>query len=233
MNSLTWIHVAGGMVALVSGAVAMAVRKGGSLHMRVGTAFCVAMFALGLTASILSPLKTPAESPIGGIMVCYFVATAWLAARGRNGVPGRYEQVACAIGLLVAAAIFYGAFERALAPAGTFTGPPNAAVLFVMGSFCLVAVLGDVRFLLRGTLDATQRLTRHLWRMCFAFFIATGSFFFGQQDVLPEFVRGSPILAVLGLAPFPLMLYWLVRVRFSRKPGARKPWVAVARAEEH
>ena len=38
--------------------------------------------------------------------------------------------------------------------------------------------------------------------MCFAFFIATGSFFLGQQDVLPAAVRGSPILFVLAFAPF-------------------------------
>ena len=69
---------------------------------------------------------------------------------------------------------------------------------------------------MRGTLSATQRISRHLWRMCFALFIATGSFFLGQQDVMPQAVRGSPILVVLALAPFPLMLYWLARVRFSK-----------------
>ena len=52
--------------------------------------------------------------------------------------------------------------------------------------------------------------------MCFAFFIATGSFFLGQQDVLPTAVRGSPILFVLAFAPFALMAVWLVRVRFAK-----------------
>jgi hypothetical protein len=83
-------------------------------------------------------------------------------------------------------------------------------------SLCLLAGLGDLRFILRGKLSPTQRLSRHLWRMCFAFFIATGSFFLGQQDVMPRAVRGSPILFVLAFAPFALMLFWLVRVRFSK-----------------
>ena len=52
--------------------------------------------------------------------------------------------------------------------------------------------------------------------MCFAFFIATGSFFLGQQDVLPEAVRGSPLLFVPAFAPFGLMAFWLVRVRFPK-----------------
>ena len=55
--------------------------------------------------------------------------------------------------------------------------------------------------------------------MCFAFFIATGSFFLGQQDVLPKAVRGSPILFVLAFAPFAIMLFWLVRLRFAKMVG--------------
>jgi hypothetical protein len=221
MNALVWIHIAGGAVALAAGAVALAARKGGSVHVRMGTAFCLAMFVLGVTAAILSPFKTPPESPVGGIMVCYFVATAWLAARRRQHAPGRSEKLACATGLVIGLAIAAGGFQRAFAAPGTFVGPPNAAVLFALGGLCLAAAFGDLRLIRRGSASARQRLTRHVWRMCFAFFIATGSFFFGQQDVLPAALRGSAILALLGLAPFPLMLYWLLRVRFSRAYAVR------------
>ena len=41
----------------------------------------------------------------------------------------------------------------------------------------------------------------HLWRMCLGLFIATGSFFIGQQDDMPAFIQGSPILFILGFAP--------------------------------
>ena len=41
----------------------------------------------------------------------------------------------------------------------------------------------------RRSCPAAQRIARHLWRMCFAFFIATGSFFLGQQDILPKAVQ--------------------------------------------
>jgi hypothetical protein len=52
--------------------------------------------------------------------------------------------------------------------------------------------------------------------MCFGLFIATGSFFLGQQQVFPAFLRGSVLLTVLAVLPFPLMIYWLFRVRFSK-----------------
>lgn len=52
--------------------------------------------------------------------------------------------------------------------------------------------------------------------MCFGLFIATGSFFLGQQQVFPAFLRGSVFLTVLAVLPFPLMIYWLFRVRFRK-----------------
>jgi hypothetical protein len=52
--------------------------------------------------------------------------------------------------------------------------------------------------------------------MCVAFFIATGSFFLGQQDVLPAAVRGSPWMLVPAFAPIVIMLFWLARLRFAK-----------------
>ena len=92
-------------------------------------------------------------------------------------------------------------------------------VYFVAG-ICLLGGLLDLNAILRARSRPTQRIARHLWRMCFAFFIATGSFFLGQQDVLPAAVRGSPALFVLAFAPFAVMAFWLVRVRVGRAvPG--------------
>ncbi len=217
--NITSIHIAGGVIALVCGAVAVSVRKGSAVHVSAGTWFCVAMLVLGVTASILAPFKSPPDSPVGGIMVCYFVATAWMTARRRSGAPGRFEKIACSIALVLAIAIIGHGFEVAFAPRGQFKGPPGPIVLFALGGICLLAGLSDLRFVIRGKLSARQRISRHLWRMCFAFFVATGSFFFGQQKVMPPAVVGSPILIVLALAPIALMLFWLVRVRFSNMIG--------------
>jgi hypothetical protein len=44
---------------------------------------------------------------------------------------------------------------------------------------------GDIRMLTRGGIAGRERITRHLWRMSFGLYIATGSFFLGQQQVSP------------------------------------------------
>jgi uncharacterized membrane protein len=210
MNILMGIHIAGGLVALVSGAVAVVARKGGPLHARAGTFFFASMLVLGVTASILEPFRTPPGSPISGLFVCYFVATSWVAARRRDGTTGRFEIIACAVALGTGALMIWGGFTGATTPAGP--GP-----VFALGGISLLAGLLDLNVILRKKLTPVQRISRHLWRMCFAFFIATGSFFLGQQDVLPAAVRGSPVLFVLAFAPFAVMAFWLVRVRLGQR----------------
>ena len=211
MNVLMAIHIAGGIVALFAGAAAVAARKGGRMHAWAGTGFFLSMLVLGVTASILEPFRDPPGSPVGGIMVCYFVATSWVAARRRDGTTGRFEIAACAAALGTAALLAWGGATAAASPTPVGSGP-----VFALAAVCLLAGLGDLRTILRRKLTAAQRLSRHLWRMCFAFFIATGSFFLGQQDVMPAAVRGSPALFVLAFAPFAVMLFWLVRLRFAK-----------------
>jgi hypothetical protein len=77
--------------------------------------------------------------------------------------------------------------------------------------------------LARGGISGRRRITRHLWRMCYGLFIATGSFFLGQEQVFPTLLRGSIFLTVLALLPFSLMIYWLFRVRFSKAYRAGPP----------
>jgi uncharacterized membrane protein len=211
-EGIIWIHIAGGLAAISLGAIAVAARKGGQVHARAGTWFAVSMLVLGATASILEPFRTPPGSPIGGILVCYFVATSWMTARRRDGTTGRFEIIACAAALITASLIAWNGFTGATTPAGP--GP-----VFALAGICLLAGLLDLNAILRAKLTPVQRISRHLWRMCFAFFIATGSFFLGQQDVLPQAVRGSPILFVLAFAPFAFMLFWLVRLRFAKMVG--------------
>ncbi len=209
MNMLMAIHIGAGLVALPSGVLAARARKGGRLHGLSGTLFAASMLVLGVTAAILEPFRTPPGSPIAGLFVCYFVATSWVAARRGDGTTGRFELFAGAAALGTAILMVLGALND------SSTTPVGAGPVFALAGLCLLAGIGDIRAYLRKRLTPVQRLSRHLWRMCFAFFIATGSFFLGQQDVLPASVRGKPLLFVLAFAPFAVMAFWFVRVRFA------------------
>ncbi|HEV2747685.1 MAG TPA: DUF2306 domain-containing protein [Allosphingosinicella sp.] len=213
-DGIMWVHIAGGLIAILAGALAVAARKGRRVHASAGTVFAASMLVLGVTALILGPFREPTpESPLPGILVCYFVLTSWVAARRRDGATGRFEIAACAVALGGGALMVLGGLS------GEATTPAGVGPVFAVAGIFLLAGLGDLIAVVRGTLRPAQRLARHLWRMCFAFFIATGSFFLGQQDVMPQAVRGSPILFVLAFAPFAVMAFWLVRLRFAKAIG--------------
>ena len=102
-------------------------------------------------------------------------------------------------------------------------------MMFFMGSVCLLAAAGDVRMLVRGGVLGAKRIARHLWRMCFGLFIAAGSFFLGPSNRplrllstvglgqhLSPALFGTTLYLVLTLLPLILLIFWLVRVRFTK-----------------
>jgi uncharacterized membrane protein len=221
------IHIAAGIAAILLGAVAVAVRKGGLRHAQAGTWFARSMIALGVTASILEPLRTPKPgSPISGMLVCYFIATSWVSACRRDGKTGRFEMLACVFALGAAVVVAWSGLT------GTSSTPVGSGPVFILAGLFLIAGLLDLRVALLGQISAGERIRRHVWRMCFAFFVATGSFFLGQQQVMAAAVRGSPALYLLGFAPIAVMAFWLVRLRFAKavRRLSRAPTRALARA---
>ena len=74
--------------------------------------------------------------------------------------------------------------------------------------------------IVRNGIAGTQRLARHLWRMCFALFIASASVFLARQQLFPVFMRKTGMLILVSVAPLLVMIYWLIRLRLS---DARPP----------
>ena len=69
-------------LAIVLGAVALSVKKGGTIHRRSGLLFVYAMLVMGTSASILGFLKSPTDgNVVGGLMTAYFVGTALTTVR--------------------------------------------------------------------------------------------------------------------------------------------------------
>src|SRR5437773_7122070 len=103
-------------------------------------------------------------------------------------------------------------------PRGSLNGVPYAMHFFIAGVMIL-ATTGDVRIMRFGVPHGGPRLARHLWRMCFALFIAAGSFFSIRERVakiLPQPFTTAPMRAMPIVLLFGAMFYWLWRVRGRR-----------------
>jgi uncharacterized membrane protein len=216
LSPLLILHICGGTVGLLAGTIAMAVRKGGQWHRVAGQVFVGGMILLGASGAIIAYMRSEPPNIIGGLLAIYMVTTAWLTGRHRDGRSGAFDWVALIFVLGVAAYVWPLGLEALHRPNRMMNGVP-AAMSFFLGSVVLLAAAGDLRMLARGGITGAQRIGRHAWRMCFGLFIATGSFFIGQQQVFPVRWRGSIALMVLGLFPLGLLVYWVVRVRFGRK----------------
>ncbi len=212
MGGLLGVHIGAGALALVTGAVALSVGKGGPVHRRSGMLFVGAMLVMAVTGAAIAAWTRVEASVIASVVTAYFVVTALMTVRpalaGSRGphlaamlVAGVTSLTSLVIGVHMIAT---GTSQRDGLPAFPF---------FLFGIVGLLASAADVRILRDGALRGTRRLARHLWRMCFALYVAASSFFLGQSDEFPEALRIPVLLALPVVAVLIAMFYWLWRVR--------------------
>jgi hypothetical protein len=213
-------HVLGGGAAILSGYAALGFRKGGGNHAKAGTLFFASMVLLASTGAAMAVWKGDPLTALAGPIALYFIATSWRTARLRSGEAGRPELWGlAAVASLAATFLAFGLYASAQ-PNGQL-GVYPAMICYVWAGILTLAAGLDLNFILRRRLAYRQRIARHLWRMCFALFIATGSFFLGQQKVMPAEWRGWWVWFVPAMAPLAFMIFWLVRTRIDRRSPTR------------
>jgi uncharacterized membrane protein len=217
MGTTLLIHITAGSLAIIVGYVALFAAKGRKLHRRSGTWFVYAMLVMGLSGAGIAAVRGQWGSFVGGILAAYFAVTALTTVLPPTVASRRLDLAALSVALVGGVASFARGMQ-ALDSGGSLNGVP-APMLFFFATVALLAAGGDLRAIRAGGLRGTARLARHLWRMCFALWIATGSFFLGQADELPEQLRIWPVLVTLAFLPLLVMVYWMWRVR--RRPTGR------------
>ncbi len=225
-SPLVMIHIGGGIAGLISGAVAMVFRKGSRGHVLSGQVFTVSMFCMAGMGAFLAIRKSQLGNVLGGIMTLYMISTAWAAGRRKNGQTGVFDWLALLVAWAAGSVVTVFGFEALYSPTGLYASYPPF-VYFLWTVVVLLSAAGDVRMLMRGgVFYGSQRIVRHLWRMCFGLFIASGSFFLGQQKVFPSALRGLRIWFVPAFLPLLLLLFWVARVWWTntyKNDGTSKP----------
>jgi len=215
------LHIAGGTVGIVSGMAALAVRKGRRLHVLAGRVFFVSMLVMASIGALVAPFLAARDgSPkwfdsIAGFFTFYLVATGWMTVRRKAGTIGHFEAAAFVYAATLAAMTILLGIQAASRP-GAAAGGMVASAYYGLGTIIAVAAALDLKVILGGGIAGPSRLARHLWRMCLACFVAVGSFFLGQQRVMPEVIQGSPWLQIPPLIPLAMMVFWLLRLRLAK-----------------
>ena len=231
LSPILFIHICGGTLGLYSGAAALALRKGSRWHVLAGKVFVASMLVMAAGAAYLGITRHQPSNVGGGIFTFYLILTAWLTARHADGQTSKLDWAALLIPLTLGTLTWMNGISVVRSGASSQAGVP-VGMTFFMGSVMLLAAAGDIRMLVRGGVLGARRIRRHLWRMCFGLFIATGSFFLGpanrplrllaavglRQRIFRELFR-QEVLLFLAVLPLLLLVFWLIRVRF------RNPYV--------
>ena len=217
-------HVAGGALGIAFGFVALYAAKGARLHRRSGMLFVYAMLVMALVGATLAMVMNKAatsNTPVG-LLTAYLVITGLTTVRPPSTRSRLLDVGLMLVALAVGLALFTFGVAAVASPDRTLEGVP-AFPFFVFGSIALMSSIGDLRMIRAGGLRGAPRLTRHLWRMCFALLIAAASFFLGPTRRIPEALRVPALLPVPVLAVLVTMLYWLWRVRIRRSVVGSSP----------
>jgi len=208
------VHILTASLGLLSGYFALSVAKGAPLHRKIGMLFVYVMLTMSLTGMLISAVEgvAPAINIPTALLTSYLVITSLTTVR--PAASRRVDVAAMVMGLVVGLVGITLALA-AIGKGGREVGMAYPLVLF--GAIAFLASGGDRRVIRAGGLRGAPRLARHLWRMCFALFIASGSFFLGQMKFVPEPFRILPLMAALGVGPLFVLLYgmWRVRLRHS------------------
>jgi uncharacterized membrane protein len=209
------IHIISGLIAIASGFIAAFVVKGMKVHRKSGMIFVYSMLTLALSGATIATIRSQPANIMGGLISFYLVVTGYLTFRPRDKDFPWIDATLMALGVLLAIFSLNLAITVYRGPSGTINGVPSAP-LFAFGVIGVLATAGDLRMMLIRGLTGKHRVARHLWRMCFALFIASGSFFLGQAKVFPKPIRIVPLLAIPAFLPLLILVYWMARVLFTK-----------------
>ena|SRR5579863_3730256 len=237
------VHIAAGTLGLLSGTAAIIFRKGSRRHALAGRIFVVAMLTMASVAVYLAVARHQPGNIRGGIFTFYLIGTAWLSARRRDRETDRFDWVVLLIPLALGVVTWMNGLSVVRSGVDSPDGVP-VGMTFFLGSVMLLAAVGDVRMLVGGGVVGTKRIARHLWRMCFGLFIAAGSFFLGPSNRplrllsaaglgqhLSPALFSTGVYLILTLLPLILLVYWLIRVRFTDFYTGKSRQVATANPE--
>ena len=218
MDSVLAVHIAGGALALVAGFGALAATKGERLHRRAGIAFVAAMLVMGLTGAGIAAAIGESGSVIGGLLAAYLTLSGFAVVRPTTPWLRRASLAGAAVALPLGLVSLASGVSILAGGSLVKDGVP-VPMIFLFATVALSSAAGDLRRLRTGPARGRRRLAAHLWRMCFALFIASGSFFLGQADEIPAALRVWPVLITLAVLPLVAIPYFLWRVRGRRIGG--------------
>ena len=203
IQTILFLHILAGVVALAAAGVTVGSAKGGRLHRRSGNAYTLAMLFVGLSALVLAVAHPNPFLFAVGLFSLYLVFTGWRAARVRDGRPRVLDHAGGAVMALAGVAMLGWGVQGVLAGSGA-----APVILVAFGSIGLTLALSDWRDWARGPVAGKARIARHLGRMLGGTIATITAAGVVNLDFLPDLLVWLGPTALMT----PLIFWWTARV---------------------
>ncbi|MHA4894007.1 hypothetical protein ACXZ1K_04590 [Pedobacter sp. PWIIR3] len=206
-NLLLTLHITGGAISLITGAVVILLKKGGKLHKIIGLIYFYSLLLASLVSFPMCFLHPNLFLFIIGVFTSYMLLTGIrYQKKTGSGSVNVYDWMLSTIML------FFGSGFIVLGAINLFNGINFGIVLLVFGSISLAFVLQDWRNYKGKSPIRNFGLTTHLQRMIGSYIAAATAFLVVNNTVLPSILAWLLPTVILS----PLIFWWtkkyLVRI---------------------
>lgn len=211
------LHIITGSIAVIAGVLALIQRKGQSPHRLSGKFFVISMSIMALSGAYIAYLKPMMITLIAGFYTLHLVLTAYMIVKSPEKTCTQFDYYTpLSSGGLVCLSMYFG-LQALNHENGTFQGFSHEPYAF-FALLSAIALIGDIKLLICKGLTLGHRLARHIWRMCFALYLAIGSFFGQGAKILPEALSQSVLIEIPEPLILLIMIFWLLKTAIkSRK----------------
>src|SRR5882724_221593 len=144
---------------MLSGFVAVFLRKGSRRHALAGKVFVAAMISLSVSGLYLALMKSQPTNVAAASLTFYLVTTAWITASRTTGAPGIFDWSALLVSLAVGAVEITWGVLAVFSPTGSIHDYPPGPY-FIFGSVALLGAAGDIRVIARRGISGPPRIAR-------------------------------------------------------------------------
>ncbi len=209
---ILYTHIASGALGLLAGVIASLSKKGAYLHRSTGKIFLASMLACYGIGAAVAPFLDAGQRVnfVAAILALYLLISGIQAVKLKAYKASKFNLVGLFLSIAITLLGLLFMHMGSQSESGTVDGsPPSAFLLFVIAGTLLS--IGEARILIVKTLSPQGRIYRHLWRMCFSFFIASGSLFSGQIQMFPEWIASSFLPIFCSVFPLLILVYWTIK----------------------
>ncbi|BBN82505.1 hypothetical protein PA25_24900 [Pseudoalteromonas sp. A25] len=210
-STVLYVHILFGAIAVIAGYVALFTKKGKARHIQFGNWFVVTMILMAISGVVIAYLMPMIITVFAGLYTMYLVLTGVGVFKLADKRRSYYNIAMMITSLLIGLSSLVCAYWAAQSETGLYQRV-SIEPYIMFGVLPLISAILDIRYMRVQTLTSKMRISRHVWRMCFAMFIAVGSFVGQGLKSAPEAVANFVLVEYADAIILLIMLYWLIKV---------------------